>query len=187
MTHPGAGEERCPQGVLPEVEVLLDALAQRLSARLERARIDDPCVVGVQTGGVWLAQRLHAMLGLATPLGTLDISFHRDDFEAAGLNPVLHPSRLPWDVAGRDVVLVDDVLYTGRTVRAALNAIFDWGRPASISLVVLVARDGRELPLQADIAAAEIALEPGCTIKLRGPEPLRLELVRSGARAERPA
>ncbi|HET9485709.1 MAG TPA: bifunctional pyr operon transcriptional regulator/uracil phosphoribosyltransferase PyrR [Xanthomonadales bacterium] len=162
---------------LPPVEPLVEAIAKRLQARFARGRIADPCLVGVQTGGVWLAQRLHALLGLASPLGTLDISFHRDDFDAAGLNPVVRPSQLPWDVGGRDLVLVDDVLYTGRTVRAALNEIFDWGRPASVALVVLVARDGRELPVQADIAGLELALDPGQQIKLRGPEPLRLELI----------
>ena len=170
-----------PAYALPEVEPLVEAIARRLRARFERGRITDPCLIGVQTGGVWLAQRLHRVLGLESPLGTLDISFHRDDFDAAGLNPVVRPSNIPWDVGGRDVVLVDDVLYTGRTVRAALTEIFDWGRPASVALVVLVARDGRELPVAADIAGIELALEPGQQIKLRGPEPLWLELVEARA------
>ena len=164
---------------LPNVDALLAAMAERLRARFAQAGIDDPLLVGVQTGGVWLAQRLHALAGVRAPIGTLDISFHRDDFASAGMNPVVRPSHLPWPIEGRDLVLVDDVLYTGRTVRAAINELFDWGRPRTIALAVLVSRDGRELPVQADVVGAEIALERGQSVKLRGPDPLRLEIERS--------
>jgi pyrimidine operon attenuation protein/uracil phosphoribosyltransferase len=162
---------------LPELESLFARLAAELDKHLRARNIAQPCLVGVQSGGVWVAERLRSALGIDTPCGTLDISFHRDDYGRAGLNPSVRPSQLPWDLAERHVVLVDDVLYTGRTVRAALNEIFDWGRPASVSLAVLLARDGRELPIEASAAGAHIQLPPGHHVKLRGPDPLRLELI----------
>ena len=160
-----------------EAEQALELLARGLASVLQAQAVAAPRLVGIQTGGVWVAERLHAALGIAAPLGTLDISFHRDDYGEVGLNPVVRPSRLPWDVNGADLVLVDDVLFTGRTVRAAINELFDWGRPRSVLLAVLVARDGRELPIAADVAGAAIDLGPGRQIKLRGPAPLRFELV----------
>ena len=166
---------------LPDADDLIEALAGALQQRLQLRGIESPCLVGVQTGGVWVARRLAQRLGCTQPVGVLDISFHRDDFGRNGLNPSVHPSHLPWDVAGRHVVLVEDALYTGRTARAALKEIFDWGRPASVTLAVLVARDGRELPIQADVQGTALALGRGQHLKLRGPEPLRLELVGDGA------
>ena len=162
---------------LPSVNDLLASLTGELARHLSGASIDAPCIVGIQTGGVWIAQRLSEALGIDAPAGTLDISFHRDDFGHAGLNPSVRPSHLPWDIAHRHVVLVDDVLWTGRTVRAALNEIFDWGRPASVCLAVLVARDGRELPIQATVVGAQITVPDGFHLKLHGPQPLRLEWV----------
>jgi pyrimidine operon attenuation protein/uracil phosphoribosyltransferase len=165
---------------LPDAESLVARLAADLQRHLAARGVDDPRIVGIQTGGVWLAGRLRTALGVAAPIGTLDISFHRDDLGHAGLNPAVRPSQMPWDIDGRHVVLVDDVLWTGRTVRAALNEIFDWGRPASVALAVLVARDGRELPVEATAAGVRIDLPPGRMVKLRGPEPLRLEVVDGG-------
>jgi pyrimidine operon attenuation protein/uracil phosphoribosyltransferase len=165
---------------LPDTGTLIATLGDALRQRLSRRGITEPCLVGIHSGGVWVAERLRPVLGAMGPLGTLDISFHRDDFGRVGLNPSVQPSRLPWDIGGRHVVLVDDVLYTGRTVRAALNEIFDWGRPASVTLAVLIARDGRELPIQADAVGTEVALARGQHLKLRGPDPLRLELVETG-------
>ncbi len=107
--------------------------------------------MGIYTGGVWIAQRLHQLLRLECPLGTLDISFYRDDFTRVGMNPQVKPSLLPVSIEDRHVILVDDILNTGRTIRAALNELFDYGRPASILLAVLVDRGGRELPIQADV------------------------------------
>src|SRR5688572_21018526 len=111
---------------LPSVEDLMRTLANGLRSRLSRRGIDAPLLLGIHTGGVLVAEQLHAMLQVRAPLGTLDISFHRDDFGSTDLHPVVRPSDLPWDVNNRDVVLVDDVLYTGRTIRAAINEIFDW-------------------------------------------------------------
>ena len=123
-------------------------------------------------------------MGLSEPLGTLNISFYRDDFTRIGVHPQVKPSRLPVDVEGRDILLVDDVLHTGRTIRAALNEIFDYGRPARVWLAVLVDRGGRELPIQADVVGARLALAAGQQVKLTGPEPLSLSIVDAGAREE---
>lgn len=158
---------------------ILDHVAQKLSAILESRNIQDPIMIGIHTGGVWVAQQLHQRLGLNEPLGTLDISFYRDDFTRVGINPQVQPSTLPLSVDERHIILVDDVLYTGRTIRAALNEIFDYGRPASIMLAALVERDGRELPIQADAVGQHVTLKDGEQIKLQGPEPLTLTITQA--------
>lgn len=131
---------------LPDAEQLID----RLVSRMRGAIGADTALVGIHTGGVWVAERLHAALGLATPLGTLDVAFYRDDFRQRGLKPDVRPSDLPFEIAGRDIVLVDDVLYTGRTVRAAVNLLFDYGRPGRVRLAALLDRGGRQLPISAE-------------------------------------
>ena len=160
---------------------LLAQLAQQLQTLLDNKAIDNPLMVGIQTGGVWIASKLYQQLNssnpvFSEPLATLDISFYRDDFSRIGMNPKVKPSQLPPDVEDRHIILVDDVLHTGRTVRAAMNELFDYGRPASITLVVLCDRSGRELPLQADIIGNHVVLNEGEHIKLTGPEPLTFEL-----------
>lgn len=161
---------------LPPVASLLDTLTDGIAKQL--ADTEDPLMVGIHSGGYWLAQALHARLGLQSPLGGLDISFYRDDFSRIGLHPQVRPSELPISPDGRTVVLVDDVLYTGRTVRAALNELFDFGRPARIILAVLVDRGGRELPVAADVVATRLDAPPQAwQVKLSGPDPLALELV----------
>ena len=162
-----------------EVEALLDAMAGQLRGVLAARRIEDPAMVGIHTGGVWIAERLHRRLGLQSPLGSLDISFYRDDFTRIGMNPQVRPSELPFDIDDRHIILVDDVLHTGRTIRAALNELFDYGRPASILLAVLVERSGRELPIEADVVGRKMDLGSGEHVKLTGPEPLKLELQRT--------
>ena len=107
-------------------------------------------------------------MGVSEPLGLLDISFYRDDFSEIGIHPQVQPSELPFSVEGRTILLVDDVLYTGRTIRAALNEIFDYGRPQRVILAVLIDRDGRQIPIQADCVGAQIELETGQRIKLVG-------------------
>ena len=129
---------------LPQTRDILGKLAEDIRSSLT----DDTVMVGIHTGGAWLAAELHHMLGLSTPLGMLDISFYRDDFERIGLHPEVKPSDIPFNVDGADILLVDDVLYTGRTVRAAINELFDYGRPSRIRLAVLVDRGGRELPIE---------------------------------------
>jgi pyrimidine operon attenuation protein / uracil phosphoribosyltransferase len=109
---------------------------------------------------------LHAALGITAPLGTLDVSFYRDDFEKIGLHRDVKTSDLPFDVEGRRLILVDDVLYTGRTIRAAMNVLFDYGRPASIQLAALVDRGGRELPVAADFLGGTAMLAVSQSIEL---------------------
>jgi pyrimidine operon attenuation protein/uracil phosphoribosyltransferase len=113
--------------------------------------------VGITSGGAWLAERLQKDLGLAGEPGVISSAMHRDDFARAA-SPRPRADRLPFDVNGAHILLLDDVLYTGRTIRAVLNELFDYGRPASVKLAVLVDRGGRELPVQADYAAARVAL-----------------------------
>ncbi len=138
--------------VLPDPETLCAELVQQLRAHVT----PDTSLVGIHTGGVYLAERLHATLGIVLPLGLLDISFYRDDFDKTGLHPQIKPTKIPFEVAGRHIILVDDVLYTGRTVRGAMNELFDYGRPASISLAVLIDRGGRELPVAAQYIGARL-------------------------------
>ena len=141
---------------LPDANTLIARLADAIAPTLT----PDTLIIGIHTGGVWVAERLHALLQCAMPLGMLDISFYRDDFSRIGLHPQVKPSNLPADIEGRDILLVDDVLYTGRTIRAAMNELFDYGRPASIRLAVLVDRGGHELPIRPDFVG--LALEvPG--------------------------
>ena len=116
-----------------------------------------PQLVGIASGGVWLAERLQSDLGLLGKTGTLSSSMHRDDFAQRGLASS-QQTHLPFDVNGAHLVVVDDVLYTGRTIRAVVNELFDYGRPASVKLVVLVDRGGRELPVQPDLAMARVTL-----------------------------
>ena len=123
-----------------------------------RAGGQEAVMVGIHTGGYWLAQRLHHDLQLSTPLAALNISHYRDDFDQIGLHPVVTPSQMPAPIEGKTVIVVDDVLYTGRTIRAAMNELFDYGRPARIVLAVLIDRGGRELPIAADACGAQILL-----------------------------
>lgn len=119
----------------------------------------DTAVVGIHSGGVWVAQRLHALLNAVPPLGTLAVTLHRDDFSKIGLHPQKKVTDMPIDIDGRHILLVDDVLNTGRTLRAALNELFDFGRPASVKLAVLVDRGLRELPFAADYIGATMTLD----------------------------
>ena len=133
-------------------------------------------LVGVHTGGVWLAERLKRDLKIADPVGILDVSFYRDDFDQSGLKPAVRPSQIAFEVAGSHILLVDDVLNTGRTVRAAMNEIFDYGRPAKIDLAVLIDRGGRELPIAAGIVGATIELPADVAVVLVRDDDAQLHL-----------
>jgi pyrimidine operon attenuation protein/uracil phosphoribosyltransferase len=133
-------------------------------------------LVGIHTGGVWLAERLHEALGLKIPCGTLDVSFYRDDYEKIGLHRDVKRSDIPFEVEGRPLILVDDVLYTGRTIRAAMNELFDYGRPQSIRLAALIDRGGRELPIAAQWVGAAMHVETSEAIELKRDERGRLSL-----------
>jgi pyrimidine operon attenuation protein / uracil phosphoribosyltransferase len=178
-------------------DIDIDATLGRMVEGLRPFMLRKPVMIGIHTGGVWVAERLHKLLGFTEPLGSLDISFYRDDFTRVGLNPEVKASHLPVNVDGRHVILVDDVLHTGRTIRAAFNEIFDYGRPASIVLAALIERDGRELPIEvlaalierdgrelpieAQVVGAHMKLAKNQHVKLLGPEPLSLKLQEVGA------
>jgi pyrimidine operon attenuation protein/uracil phosphoribosyltransferase len=131
---------------LPDPEQLVRGMADQMKGKVA----PDAGIVGIYTGGAWIAERLHRALGLATPLGFLAVTLHRDDFSRIGLHRESRRSQIPFPVDGREIVLVDDVLHTGRTVRAALNELFDFGRPRAVRLAMLVDRGGRELPVAPD-------------------------------------
>ena len=149
---------------LPDAEHLIAELAAAMRPYVTPAT----ALVGIHTGGVWLAQRLHALLGLTHPLGAIDVSFYRDDYAAKGLHQQPQGSKIPFDVEDAHIVIVDDVLYTGRTTRAALNELFDYGRPARVDLAVLIDRGGRELPIAARFCALTLpeALPAGQNLQL---------------------
>ena len=151
-----------PLRQLPQAEQLLAKLLEQMQPVVR----PDTGIVGIHTGGVWVAERLHAALGIAEPLGTLDVSFYRDDFEKIGLHRDVKTSEIPFEVDGRHLVLVDDVLYTGRTIRAAMNELFDYGRPASIRLAALIDRGGRELPIAADFVGTALEIPAGQSVEL---------------------
>lgn len=160
-----------------DIDAAIDRMAQSLHGLLRK----HPLMVGIHTGGVWVAGRLHAKLGLPDPLGTLDISFYRDDFTRIGMNPQVKASNLPIAIDDRHVILVDDVLHTGRTIRAALNEIFDYGRPASVTLAVLIERPGRELPIEAQVVGSHMKLGARQHAKLvGGPDKLALTIQETG-------
>jgi len=160
-----------------DLDRLIAKLAKDLKQHLARHDRNAPLMVGVHTGGVWVARKLHQLLAVEAPLGTLNINFYRDDFTRIGMHPMVIPSDL-FSVDDCHVVLIDDVLHTGRTIRAALNEIFDYGRPASVTLGVLVERSGREIPVQADAIGQSLNLADHEYVKLSGPEPLSLEITR---------
>jgi pyrimidine operon attenuation protein/uracil phosphoribosyltransferase len=141
------------------LELDAEAIYRHLAQRARETFVGEKLkLVGVHTGGVWLAERLKRDLKVEDPVGILDVSFYRDDFDQSGLKPAVRPSQIAFDVAGSHILLVDDVLNTGRTVRAAMNEIFDYGRPAKVDLAVLIDRGGRELPIAAGIVGATIEL-----------------------------
>jgi len=160
---------------LPNPAQLISQMAIDLTAHLAKRNISEPRFIGIRTGGVWVAQALLEALGSDAPLGTLDVSFYRDDFSQNGLHPQVRPSDLPFEIEGQHLILVDDVLMSGRTIRAALNELFDYGRPASVTLVSLLDLDAGELPIRPNVVGATLSLAPHERVKLTGPAPLALE------------
>jgi pyrimidine operon attenuation protein/uracil phosphoribosyltransferase len=152
---------------LPDANQLRDLLVEQMRAAIK----PDTLIIGIHSGGAWVAEYLHRQLGLATPLGTLDVAFYRDDYASRGLHKS-RKSTIPVDIEGRDVILVDDVLYSGRTTRAALNELFDYGRPARVDLAVLIDRGDRQLPIAARFCAHTLAeaLPPECKLSLQRDE-----------------
>ena len=157
---------------IPDAEILLPKLAAEIKARVTPAT----AMIGLYTGGAWLAERLHPLLGLKDPLGLMDIASYRDDYAKEGLKHDPKRTKIPFEVEGRDLLLVDDVLYTGRTVRAAMNELFDYGRPRSISLVVLADRGGRQLPITAQHVGAVVEVPKGKRLRLKRADNGKLSL-----------
>ena len=158
---------------LPDAEELLRVLA----GQMQGAIAHDARLVGIHSGGAWIAERLATMLDGDHPVGTIDVSFYRDDYSRVGLKPTVKRTSLPFEIDGASLVLVDDVLYTGRSVRAALNELFDYGRPASVELAVLIDRGGRELPIEPTYCATRLAIVESGTFVLQRAEDGRLSLV----------
>ncbi|MCC7327750.1 MAG: bifunctional pyr operon transcriptional regulator/uracil phosphoribosyltransferase PyrR [Burkholderiales bacterium] len=160
---------------IPDAEETLLALAERMRG----AVAFDAAFVGIYSGGAWLAERLPALVPGEHPVGFIDVSFYRDDYARSGLKSGARRSDLPFDVEGATIVLVDDVLYTGRSVRAAINELFDFGRPACIELAVLVDRGGRELPIEPTYCGARLAVARELSVVLsRDEDLLRLTVER---------
>lgn len=160
---------------LPEVGEQCRLLAELLRPQMEK----DFLLVGIHSGGAWIAERLAQLLAMPKgSVGSLDISFYRDDYAEKGLHTQVKPSAIGFEITGRHVILVDDVLYTGRTTRAALNETFDYGRPASVELAVLADRGGRELPITANYCVWQVSLPPEAQLVLacEGNEALRWKL-----------
>jgi len=147
---------------LPDAELLFKQLVERIKPLITA----DTALVGIHSGGVWLLERLLAELATDVKHGSLDVSFYRDDFSQRGLHAEPKPSNIPFEVEGSHIILIDDVFYTGRTIRAAMNELFDYGRPASISLAVLANRGGRELPIMPQISTFDIELAADKNLQL---------------------
>lgn len=160
---PYSSEQIAALSVADLCATLRDQIIQAYGSRL-------PVIVGIHRGGYSVAQWLHQELACDTPVGSLDISWHRDDLRASSVTPNVKPTRLPVDIDDQEVLLVDDILFTGRTIRAALNELFDYGRPAAVRLAVLGQRDGHELPIMPDFVACEFELENSQQVKLHTSE-----------------
>lgn len=158
-------------------ELQAEALYSQLETELKSALAGMPnlAIVGIYSGGAWLAERLAQALNLPAP-GFVDVSFYRDDYAKRGLKEEVRPSQIPFEMEGANILLVDDVLYTGRTTRAAINTLFDYGRPAKIMLAALVDRGGRELPISADFVAQTVALPNEQMLVLQKADDGRLSL-----------
>ncbi len=151
---------------ITDIDQFIDAMLTEIRAAIPEDDLSELLMIGIHTGGVWIAERLHRKLNIQQPLGKLNIAFYRDDFSRIGTHPQVTPSKLPFDIEDKHLLLVDDVLHTGRTIRAALNEIFDYGRPASVRLAVLIDREEHELPIQADFMGKSLTLKPGEHVKL---------------------
>jgi pyrimidine operon attenuation protein / uracil phosphoribosyltransferase len=157
---------------LPDAEKLCQQLVRELKPLINAKT----AMVGLYTGGVWLAERLHKELAIKSPLGLMDIAFYRDDYAARGLKHDPKRTKIPFDVNAAELLLIDDVLYSGRTVRAAMNELFDYGRPASIALVVLADRGGRQLPICAQHVGAKVDVPAGQRLRLKRDDAGKLAL-----------
>lgn len=152
--------------ILPNPETLLAEITAKIKAQLEINGAPNTALIGIHSGGVWLMQRILKSIQQDIPNGTLDAALYRDDYAQRGLKSESKPSNITFDVSDKHLILIDDIFYTGRTTRAAMNELFDYGRPASISLAVLINRGGAELPIVPNIVGADIALKPNQDLQL---------------------
>ncbi|MCK5924351.1 MAG: bifunctional pyr operon transcriptional regulator/uracil phosphoribosyltransferase PyrR [Methylococcales bacterium] len=155
---------------------LLNQLEIKLVTLMKQRQLTNPVMIGIHSGGAWIAEELHQRLKINEPFGLMDISFYRDDFSQIGMHPKTKPSFIPMSLEGRDIILIDDVFYTGRTARAALNEIFDFGRPNKVLFAVLIERDGQQIPLKPDCSGLFVTVGKDTYIKLAGPKPLSIQL-----------
>ncbi len=162
---------------MPPPDLDAEALYQQLERDVKAALAGAPrlAIVGIYSGGAWLAERLASALAVAA-LGYVDVSFYRDDYAERGLSTEVRPSQITFDVEGATILLVDDVLYTGRTTRAAINTLFDYGRPERIMLAALIDRGGRQLPVAADFVARTVSLTDAQRLVLQRSPDGRLSL-----------
>lgn len=168
---------------LPDAETLLAVLAERMAGAIAQ----DAALIGMYSGGAWVAQRLAAILPGEHRLGFIDAAYYRDDYQRSGLKSNTRRTDIGFAVEGASIVLCDDVLYTGRSVRAAINELFDYGRPASIELAVLVDRGGRELPIEPTYVGGRLAVARDLSIVLSQDAQSRLALAVEPASGAAPA
>jgi pyrimidine operon attenuation protein/uracil phosphoribosyltransferase len=164
---------------LPNPEDLLAEITIKIQALINK----DSALVGIHSGGVWLMQRMLKSIGKDVPHGMLDAALYRDDYAQRGLKAEPKPSDIAFDVTDKHIILIDDIFYTGRTTRAAMNELFDYGRPASITLAVLINRGGAELPIFPNIIGAEILLKPKQNLQLSQDTKGKLHLTLEGKHA----
>src|SRR4051812_39788114 len=163
--------------MLPDAEELCAGLIAQIRPMIKPTS----AMIGLYTGGAWLAEKLYPQLGLSAPLGLMDIAFYRDDYHKQGLHHDPKRTKISFEVEGRDLLLVDDILFTGRTVRAAMNELFDYGRPASITLVVLADRGGRQLPICAQVCGTKVDVPTGQRLRMKRSDAGKLSLELEGA------
>lgn len=147
---------------LPNPEILLSDITTKIMPLIK----PDTAIIGIHSGGVWLMERILASLNQEVPHGTLDAALYRDDFAQRGLKNQSQAASISFDVQGKHIILIDDIFYTGRTTRAAINELFDFGRPASVALAVLINRGGAELPIQPSIVGANLPLTSNQRLQL---------------------
>ena len=148
------------------IEEIINSVSSKLSRLKEARNIEEPALIGIRRGGVWIGKKISEQCFPGEEFGELNIAYYRDDFRRIGLHPTVEPTELPFSIEGRDVILFDDILHTGRTIRAAMNEIFDYGRPDSVTLVVLLDRGGRELPISPDISGINMQLSDKYHVKI---------------------
>jgi len=151
---------------LPDPEILLAQITAKIHAEVVALGMANTALVGIHSGGVWLMKRIRASINQDIATGTLDAALYRDDFAQRGLKAQLRPPELTFDIQNKHIILIDDIFYTGRTTRAAMNELFDYGRPASIQLAVLINRGGAQLPIHPKIVGAQVTLTPTQSLQL---------------------